>query len=178
MPEREGGETVCSLCSPGSGDAVPDLADAYLAQAERTRSEHWSGPPEMVERIARIVGTGPTDLVVDVGCGVGGPAARLSRVVGCRVVGVDVVEELVRIASERGPAGTSFVAGAADSIPLRPGIADQVWSLGVASHVPDHRAMVAERAMSIATASPCWMVKPSAASRAGLKVCPKSTSRS
>src|SRR5439155_25550922 len=48
VPDREGGETVCSLCSPGSGDAVPDLADAYLAQAERTRSEHWSGPPEMV----------------------------------------------------------------------------------------------------------------------------------
>ena len=98
----------------------------------------------MVERIARIAGTGPGDLVLDLGCGVGGPARRLSQVVGCRVVGVDVVEELVRIGSDRRPARTAFVAGAADAIPLRSSSADQVWSLGVASHVPDHGAMAME----------------------------------
>src|SRR5438309_468942 len=53
----------------------------------------------MVERIARLAGTHRGHVVVDVGCGIGGPARRLARIAGCRVIGVDVVEDVVRRAA-------------------------------------------------------------------------------
>jgi SAM-dependent methyltransferase len=135
------GETARSLCLLGSGLVAPDLAEAYLDQARSLCTEHWSGPPEMVERIAHLAGSRREHLVVDVGCGVGGPAKRLARLVGCRVVGVDLVEELVRAASERNGSGVRFVVGNAHRLPVRSSCADQVWALGVAAHVPDHDEM-------------------------------------
>jgi SAM-dependent methyltransferase len=123
---------------------VPDLAEVYADQVRGVRTEHWSGPPQMVERIVQIARTRRGDVVIDVGCGVGGPARRLAELVGCRVVGVDLLEALVRAASERGASGVAFVAGSARRLPIRSSSADQVWALGVAAHVPDHDAMAAE----------------------------------
>src|SRR2546421_5073462 len=123
---------------------MPDLADVYRAQARPGGSEHWSGPPQMVERIARTLGTAPTDLVVDVGCGVGGPAWRLAELVGCRVIGVDVVRDVVRSGTRRFGRRVRFVGGAAEALPLRSGIADQLWSLGTAAHVLEQARMGTE----------------------------------
>jgi SAM-dependent methyltransferase len=123
---------------------MSDLADVYRAQATNGRSEHWSGPPEMVERIARTLATEPDDLVLDVGCGVGGPARRLSELVRCRVIGVDVVREVVRSAAKRFGPRVAYVAGSADALPLRSSSCDQAWLLGVVSHVTDASAMAAE----------------------------------
>jgi len=123
---------------------MPDLADVYRAQARPGGSEHWSGPPQMVERIARTLGTAPADLVVDVGCGVGGPAWRLAELVGCRVIGVDVVHEVVRSGARRFGRRVRFVGGAAEALPLRSGVADQLWSLGTAAHVVEQDRMGAE----------------------------------
>jgi SAM-dependent methyltransferase len=123
---------------------VPDLAQAYLAQSRRRGLEHWSGPPAMVDRIAKTLRTEPEHVVLDVGCGVGGPARRLAGVVGCRVVGVDVLPELVREAMRRKAVGVRFLAGAADALPVRSTAVDQVWSLGVAAHVPALRRMASE----------------------------------
>jgi SAM-dependent methyltransferase len=144
VPLLGGGETVCSLCLAGTGVVVSDLADTYLAQAERIGTDHWSGPPEMVERIARLARTRRGDVVIDVGCGVGGPARRLVERVGCRVVGVDVVEGLVRTARDRSAQEVSFAVGSAIHLPIRSSVADQVWALGVAAHVADHDAMAGE----------------------------------
>jgi SAM-dependent methyltransferase len=144
VPVPEHSETVCSLCLEGTGVDVPDLAEAYAVQARRIRTEHWSGPPEMVERIAALARTRAEDLVIDVGCGVGGPAKRLAGLVGCRVIGVDVVEQLVVAASVGAPTRVRFVAGNALRLPIRSSSAHQVWALGVPAHVPDHDAMAAE----------------------------------
>jgi len=124
---------------------VPDLAETYVEQAARISTEHWSGPPEMVERIARLTGTRRGQVVVDLGCGIGGPARRLARLFGCRVIGIDVLEDLVRIAARRRRASrVSFVAGAAPALPIRSRSADQVWALGSTAHVLDRGAMAAE----------------------------------
>jgi SAM-dependent methyltransferase len=118
---------------------VRDLARVYGSQAtDRELSEHWSGPPAMVDRLAEDLDVGPSDLVLDAGCGVGGPARRLRRLVGCRVVGIDLLVPVVREARRRSVedgSGVGFVAGSATALPVRDGSVDQVWSLGVVAHL-------------------------------------------
>ena len=98
----------------------------------------------MVERIARRLGTARGDVVLDVGCGVGGPARRLAELVGCRVVGLDVVREVLRSAARRPGPRVSYVAGSAAAVPFRSGSIDQAWALGVVAHVVDPEQMAAE----------------------------------
>src|SRR5207248_3972462 len=83
-------------------------------------------------------------LAVDAGCGGGAPAARLTNLVGCRVVGVYVVHDVLRSAARRFGRRVRFVAGAAEALPIRSGIADQVWSLGTVAHVVEPERMAAE----------------------------------
>ncbi|MDQ4005176.1 MAG: methyltransferase domain-containing protein, partial [Actinomycetota bacterium] len=74
---------------------------AYEAQAVGGEfPEHWSGPPELVDRSALLAGTRRDDRILDVGCGVGGPARRLAAM-GCRVVAVDVLPAVAREAAAR-----------------------------------------------------------------------------
>jgi SAM-dependent methyltransferase len=128
---------------------MSDMAHAYLGQALAGDREHWSGPPEMVERIAETVRTGPDDVVVDIGAGLGGPARRLARLTGCRVFAVDALPEVLLHGKRRARAAAdeervTFVAGSAESLPLRSGVADQAWSLGVVAHIEDNEKFAKE----------------------------------
>ncbi|RMZ80035.1 hypothetical protein DV738_g3010, partial [Chaetothyriales sp. CBS 135597] len=49
-------------------------------------------------RLAVFLKLQPTDLVLDVGCGVGGPALEIARLVGCTVVGVSINQRQIDIA--------------------------------------------------------------------------------
>jgi ubiquinone/menaquinone biosynthesis C-methylase UbiE len=51
-------------------------------------------------RLAAAAGIQADDVVVDVGCGIGGPARTLTTHFGCQVVGVDVADEYCRTAAE------------------------------------------------------------------------------
>ncbi len=119
------------------------MAEAYLGQAVAGDRDHWSGPPEMVERIVEVVRTGPDDVVLDVGAGVGGPAHRLAGLTGCRVVAVDVLPAVLLEAKRRVSRSpgeqqrVTFVAGSAEALPISSQSVDQVWSLGVVAHVGD-----------------------------------------
>jgi SAM-dependent methyltransferase len=126
------------------------MAQAYLGQALAGDREHWSGPPEMVERIVQAVRTGPNDMVLDIGAGLGGPARRLARLTGCRIVALDALPEVLLQGKRRMHGGSprdervTFVAGSADSLPFRQRWADQVWSLGVVAHIEDHARFAKE----------------------------------
>lgn len=85
-------------CGRVYGPRVTDLSTHYLSQAAGS-SEHWSGPPEMVERIAAYATTGPGCRVMDAGCGIGGPARRLAKMTGCEVMAVDLLPRLLSIAT-------------------------------------------------------------------------------
>lgn len=125
---------------------MASVREAYVAQARaRGSCEHWSGPPEMVERIAGLLGTSSQDLVLDVGCGLGGPARRLARSVGCRVLGVDLVEPVVRAAAERG-GPVRYAVGRAEALPFGDATVDQVWVLGAMAHFIDLDRALAEAA--------------------------------
>jgi SAM-dependent methyltransferase len=115
--------------------AMPTISEAYIGQAAALATEHWSGPPEMTDRLAALLRPGPGDLVLDVGCGVGGPAARLVSLTGCTVLGIDPLEPLVVEAARR--PGLLLAVGAGESLPVADGSVDQVWALGVVAHLRD-----------------------------------------
>jgi SAM-dependent methyltransferase len=100
----------------------------------------------MVDAIANLANTSADHLVLDLGAGVGGPARRLARLVGCRVVGLDVMETLVRAAynhSAEYPTAT-FAVGTAEALPFRDDCFEQVWGLGVVAHLRDLRGACRE----------------------------------
>jgi SAM-dependent methyltransferase len=90
----------------------------------------------MVDRIAVVAGTRPDHRVLDLGSGIGGPARHLAAVAGCRVVGIDLVEQVARAAAERG-GPVQYVVADAEALPLASATIDQVWSLGVLAHLRD-----------------------------------------
>jgi ubiquinone/menaquinone biosynthesis C-methylase UbiE len=51
-------------------------------------------------RLAAAAGIAADDVVLDVGCGIGGPARTLATHFGCQLVGVDVTAELCAVAAD------------------------------------------------------------------------------
>ena len=85
------------------GTAYANFATQALAQVRRDTYGEDFGQSSWVtadeyRRFFRLLDLGPTDHVLDVGCGSGGPAMFLGREVGCRVTGVDVNESGIRAA--------------------------------------------------------------------------------
>jgi SAM-dependent methyltransferase len=89
-----------------------------------------------VDLLAGLLDPSPTARVLDVGCGIGGPARRLTDLRGCGIVALDVVADLVGTArgltsdSER----ISFLVAHAEHLPFAAGSFDLVWALGVLAH--------------------------------------------
>jgi SAM-dependent methyltransferase len=100
----------------------------------------------MVDAIAGLAHTSADHRVLDLGAGVGGPARRLARLVGCRIAGLDVVEALVHAARNRSAdyPTASFAVGTAAALPFPDDCFDQVWSLGVVAHLRDLRGACRE----------------------------------
>jgi SAM-dependent methyltransferase len=87
----------------------------------------------------------PDALAVDVGCGSGRWAQWMAPRVG-RLVCVDASRQAVQVARRalRGHANTVVVQASVDAVPVAPGTADIVYSLGVLHHVPDTAAAIAD----------------------------------
>ena len=75
-------------------------------------SFHPGGAP-LTSRLARALGVGPGDLVVDVACGPGASAHQLARETGCDVIGVDLAPP----AASDDPR-VRFARGDAEALPL------------------------------------------------------------
>jgi SAM-dependent methyltransferase len=92
----------------------------------------------------------PGQTVLDVGCGAGLDSILAARRVGPagRVVGVDLVEEMVakarRNAAAAGCGNAEFRAGRADALPVPDGSADVVITNGVFNLCADKPAVAAE----------------------------------
>jgi SAM-dependent methyltransferase len=67
--------------------------------------------------------------VLDVGCGPGRHAHALARH-GCRVVGIDIAERFVGLATGEAPDGAVFARADARALPVRAGAFDAAISLG------------------------------------------------
>jgi ubiquinone/menaquinone biosynthesis C-methylase UbiE len=91
----------------------------------------------------------PGDTLVDLACGMGGPALLAAKNTGARLIGVDISSVAVRLANERarelGMSDTAkFITGRFDDTGLDSGSADAVMSEDAIQYVPDKKAALKE----------------------------------
>lgn len=97
------------------------------------------------------------DRVLDVGCGIGGPARFLARTFGCSVTGVDLSAEFVEVARDlnrRVGLGDTIDVRRADALdlPFDDAGFDVVWTQHVTMNIADKRALYREFARVLAPA--------------------------
>jgi SAM-dependent methyltransferase len=91
------------------------------------------------------------DVVLDAGCGIGGPGRFLVERFGCAVFGIDLLQERIGVAAEltrRTGLDSRITYRVADlrSLPFGDASFRQVWMLDVGIHVRDKAAMFGELA--------------------------------
>lgn len=104
---------------------------------------------EATAEIADALSVGPGSTVLDIGCGLGGPARALAEMVGCHVVGVDLTpafcEAAAAMSGWTGLDGlTSFRVGDATALELDDASVDAAMTIHVAMNIPDKPAMYRE----------------------------------
>ncbi|MCX4869483.1 MULTISPECIES: class I SAM-dependent methyltransferase [Streptomyces] len=132
-------------------------------------------PAEAAEHTERILvdrgGFGPGMRLLDIGCGVGGPAFTVARHSGAHVTGLDMVPSRVETArsgaAERGLAPiTSFEVGDAMKLPYPRGHFDGAYTIEALCHVPDKRQAHREAARVLRPGAPWlgydWILRDSA----------------
>lgn len=150
--------TVAHYASTGLLDRILEaLRAAGVDPASATPEDlapvdhfHIAGAAATREVIAPL-GLGPEARVLDVGCGVGGPARLVAATTGAEVVGIDLTPDYVETATalsrlvglgER----TRFEVAAALATPFEDESFDAALLLHVGMNIPDKRALMAEAA--------------------------------
>ena len=138
-----------ALTAAGVDTDHPRACDLY----QRDIDCHNLGMYRMLVLLAEVVGEygtpGPSDTVLDLGCGIGGPGRYLAERFGCSVLGVDLLPLRVELAES-----LTNMTGLSDRVSYRVEdatdlrLADdsfaQVWMLDVSMHIRDKRALFAE----------------------------------
>lgn len=111
--------------------------------------EFHGGGRESTRALARFAGLQPGLRVLDVGCGIGGPARTLAAEFGADVTGIDLtqgfVAAAVRLSTQLGLASsTRFIHGSALALPIADASVDVVWSQNMLMNVPDKARFAAE----------------------------------
>jgi SAM-dependent methyltransferase len=122
----------------------------YLAAGDLSGADefHLGGPAATAE-LARDLGLGPDLHLLDIGCGIGGPARHIAAAHGCRVTGIDLTAEFVEAAEALtrrcGLAGlVSFRQGSALAMPFPDGAFDAATLIHVGMNIADKAALLAE----------------------------------
>ena len=130
-----------------AGHALDHLAPDALAGAE----EFHLGGRLATNWIIEALALQPEAHVLDVGCGIGGPARTIAQATGCRVTGVDLTESFVDTANalsrlvglaER----TSFAVANALALPFEESSFDAVITIHVGMNIQDKDTMLTEMA--------------------------------
>src|SRR6266581_3457005 len=100
---------------------VPEEQKLTVAQLAPLDQFHTRGILATAE-LANSAGLGPSTRVLDLGCGIGGPARYLAATFGCKVTGVDLSPDFI---------------DAASYLTARCGLSDRVkFQAGDALHLP------------------------------------------
>jgi arsenite methyltransferase len=134
----------------------PADVKSCCAAVYSSEAVHWllgdalhPGGAELTERLARALGVGSGDLVVDIGSGLGTSALAIARATGCAVMGVELASANVERASERATAAglsgrVRFAEGDAEALPLPDASVDGAISECSLCLVPDKAAAARE----------------------------------
>jgi len=111
--------------------------------------EFHGGGRESTRALARFAGLTPGLRVLDIGCGIGGPARTLAAEFGADVTGIDLTREFVHAATQLSArlgmsAETRFIHGSALALPLAAGSVDVVWSQNMLMNIPDKAQFASE----------------------------------
>lgn len=123
--------------------AGPDFPEEFLHISFVTLSQ--------LRHMAGEMALSPGDALVDLGCGVAGPALWVARETGARLTGVDLSPVAVAMAADRANSlGLSqvarFVVGTFDDTGLDGASADAAMSEDALQYAPDKRAAMTEAA--------------------------------
>jgi SAM-dependent methyltransferase len=109
----------------------------------------WNTAAEQ-DQFIQWLGLGPSDYLLDVACGAGGPALRLTRLTGCHMTGIDIHEQGIAQARDRavmdglGDRATFEVVDASGSLPFGDATFDVVTCIDAINHFPDRLAVLRE----------------------------------
>jgi len=112
--------------------------------------DHFHGKGVMAtEELAALLQPKASDHVLDIGCGIGGPARWIAAKYECRVTGVDLTAEFCDAARElnslTGLAGrVEILHGSALSLPLPDNSVDRAYSQAALMNVSDKRGVFCE----------------------------------
>jgi arsenite methyltransferase len=117
-------------------------------QASWGITKHLGGT-EATAELADICKVGKDTNVLYVGCGVGTSPCYLVKKYGCRLVGIDISEEMVERARKRAKKEgienrTEFRVADAQELPFKDGTFDAVFCESVLAFVPDRQGAVDE----------------------------------
>jgi SAM-dependent methyltransferase len=103
------------------------------------------------QRMQEELRLAPGALLVDIACGMGGPALLAAKNTGARLIGIDISRVAVNLAAERAQSlgmadVASFHVGRFDDTGLESGAADAVMSEDALQYVPDKTAACREMA--------------------------------
>lgn len=103
--------------------------------------------PRSNKRLVRFARLGPSDHILDIGCGPGAAVRRAARIaVAGTATGVDASAPMVEIARRRSTdvPNASFEVGSAEQLPFSDGRFTHVWSIHSYHHWNDTEAGLAE----------------------------------
>lgn len=108
---------------------------------------HIRGRQATLELVPHLK-VGPGARVLDVGCGIGGPARTIAAASGARVTGVDVTppfcEAATALSAWVGASGTDFEVASATALPYAPDAFDAAVMLHVGMNIAEKDAMYRE----------------------------------
>ena len=122
------------------GAAEGPIVWSDLARLDQFHTRGLLATKELAEGLGLIGG----EAVLDVGCGLGGPARYLAAVLGCHVTGIDLSQPFIEVAAMLGErTGLSdhltFVQGDATALPFPPESFDHAWTQHVAMNIQDKK---------------------------------------
>jgi ubiquinone/menaquinone biosynthesis C-methylase UbiE len=112
--------------------------------------DHFHGRGlEATEDMAALVTVRPTDHLLDVGSGLGGPARWFSKRFGCRVTGIDLTPEFCEIAEHLTcrlgmESHVRLLVGNALAMPFDDGTFEGAYSMFVSMNIPDKARLYRE----------------------------------
>ena len=112
--------------------------------------DHFHGKGVIAtEELAALLKPKASDRVLDIGCGIGGPARWIAARYGCHVTGVDLTAEFCEAARELNSLcgladRVQILHGSALSLPLPDGSCDHAYSQAVLMNISDKRSVFRE----------------------------------